>query len=197
MSRLGKKPVSFPASVKVSVKEKQVSIKGAKGELVMALPSGTAIQVNEASRVVEVSRWDDLKQSRANHGLTRALLANMVKGVSEGFQRRLFIYGTGYNCKLQGRKLMLNIGFMGRGQGRPAQFQIDVPAGLEVQVEVEAARGENDPAKLVIRGCDKQRVGDFAARIRSLRKAEPYKGKGIRYENEVVRRKQGKALTGK
>jgi large subunit ribosomal protein L6 len=127
--------------------------------------------------------------------LTRALVNNMVKGVSEGFQKRLLIYGTGYNCKLVGKKLHLNVGYSGRRRGSGAQFEISVPDGIEVVVEKDAARGETDPASMVIRGCDKQKVGQFAAEVRAVRKTEPYKGKGIRYEGEVVRRKQGKALT--
>jgi large subunit ribosomal protein L6 len=141
-----------------------------------------------------VGRRDDSKQSRANHGLTRALINNMVKGVSEGFQKRLLIYGTGYSCKLQGKTVQLNVGFSGRRRGLGAQFELAVPEGLEVVVERDAARGDNEPASLVIRGVDKQKVGQFAAEIRALRKTEPYKGKGIRYEGERVRRKQGKAL---
>jgi large subunit ribosomal protein L6 len=118
----------------------------------------------------------------------------MVKGVSEGFQKRLLIYGTGYSCKLQGKTVQLNVGFSGRRRGLGAQFELAVPEGLEVVVERDAARGDNEPASLVIRGVDKQKVGQFAAEIRALRKTEPYKGKGIRYEGERVRRKQGKAL---
>jgi large subunit ribosomal protein L6 len=151
---------------------------------------------DEGSKLISVTRRDDAKQSRADHGLTRALVNNMVKGVSEGFEKRLLVYGTGYNCKLQGQTLHLNVGFSGRRRGVGSQFELPVPKGLEVVVEREAARGDSDPASLVIRGCDKQQVGQFAAEVRALRKSEPYNGKGIRYRDERVRRKQGKALAG-
>ena len=142
-----------------------------------------------------MNRLDDSKQSRANHGLTRALLANMVHGVSIGFEKRLQIYGTGYNCSLKGQTLHVNVGFSGRNRGKGSQFELAVPGGIEVVVEREAARGDNEPAQFVIRGVDRQKVGQFAAEIHSLRRTEPYKGKGIRYEGEVIKRKQGKALT--
>ncbi len=145
---------------------------------------------------VEVARCDDTKQSRANHGLTRSLIANMVLGVSEGFSKRLQIFGTGYNCKLQGNVLHLNVGFSGRRRGIGSQFELPVPAGLTVTIERDAARGDTDPAAMTISGCDKQVVGQFAAEVRALRKTEPYKGKGIRYEGEYIKRKQGKALAG-
>jgi len=193
---LGKKPIEFPSSVAVTVSGRDVKVKGSKGTLQLALPLGTSIKVDEALRVIQVDRADDLKQSRANHGLARALVANMVQGVSQGFQKRLLIYGTGYNCKLADSKLHLNIGYTGRRRGIGSQFELPVPDGIEVEVQTPAARGDNDPAKLVIRGCDKQAVGQFAAQVHRLRRAEPYKGKGIRYEDETVRRKQGKSLTG-
>jgi large subunit ribosomal protein L6 len=154
------------------------------------------VVLEDDSKRIKVERLNDSKQARANHGLTRSLVANMIKGVAEGFERRLQIYGTGYNCKLQGRTLHLNVGFSGRRRGVGSQFELVVPKELEVVVEKDAARGEQDPAQFVIRGSDKQKVGQFAAEIRALRKTEPYKGKGIRYEGEHVRRKQGKALTG-
>ena len=106
----------------------------------------------------------------------------------------VLIYGTGYSCNLQGKSLCLNVGFMGRGSKEKPQFQVPVPDGLEVDVETPAARGDMDPAKFVVRGCDKQLVGQFAAEVRRIRPPEPYKGKGIRYENEFVRKKQGKAF---
>jgi large subunit ribosomal protein L6 len=140
-------------------------------------------------------------QSRALHGLTRALIANMVRGVHLGYRRSLEIYGTGYGCRVQGRSLLLNCGHMGRGVGkdgkpRDAQFNIPIPEGVAVTVEVPAARGDNEPAKMTIEGPDKQKVGQFAAEVRAIRPPEPYKGKGIRYAGEQVRRKQGKAFVG-
>jgi len=154
------------------------------------------VTYDEAARQVTVTRRNDAKQSRASHGLTRALIHNMVKGVSDGFEKRLLIYGTGYGCKLQGKTVQLNVGFSGRRRGLGAQFELPVPEGVEVVVERDLARGDTEPASMLIRGVDKQKVGQFAAEIRTLRKTEPYKGKGIRYEGEQVRRKQGKALTG-
>jgi large subunit ribosomal protein L6 len=196
MSRLGKKPIAVPAGVNVKIAAGEVSVTGPKGTNSWRLPSTARVSFDERAKVISVERLDDSKQARANQGLTRSLIANMIAGVHAGFERRLQIYGTGYNCKLQGRTLHLNIGYSGRRRGVGSQYELAVPAGLEVVVEKEAARGETDPAQFVIRGSDKQKVGQFAAEIRSLRKTEPYKGKGIRYEGEVVRRKQGKALTG-
>lgn len=196
MSRIGKKPIAVPSGVTVKVAGREVTVSGPKGSHSWVHPDTAVVQFDDAAKAVTVTRKNDAKQSRANHGLTRALINNMVRGVSEGFEKRLLIYGTGYNCKLQGKTLHLNVGFMGRRRGLGAQFELPVPDGVEVVVEKDAARGDNEPASLVIRGSSKQVVGEFAAEIRALRKTEPYKGKGIRYEGETVRRKQGKALTG-
>ncbi len=178
------------------IDQREVAVSGGRGSLHWMIPDTANAEFDESSRLLTVSSRAETRQARANHGLTRSLLANMVRGVSEGFQKRLLIYGTGYNCKLEGKTLHLNIGYMGRRRGLGAQFELPVPEGLEIVVETPAARGDSDPAKLVIRGCDKQAVGQFASEIRALRKAEPYKGKGIRYDDEVVRRKQGKTLAG-
>jgi len=196
MSRVGKKPIRVPGGVTVKLQRGAVSVAGPKGNLSWTAPDTAVVEYDSTSATISVSRVDDRKQSRADHGLTRALVANMVTGVSEGFSRRLEIYGTGYNCKLQGKTLHLNVGFSGRRRGLGSQFELPVPAGVEVVVEKEAARGDTEPALLVISGCDKQVVCEFAAEIRAIRKTEPYKGKGIRYQGEHVRRKQGKALTG-
>ena len=195
MSRVGKQPVPLPSGVSFKLAGREATVTGPKGTSSLCFPALVDVAYEEASKLVKVTRQDDSKQARANHGLTRALLANMVKGVAQGFERRLEIYGTGYNCKLIGKALHLNIGYSGRRRGVGAQFEVPVPAGVEVTVEKDAARGDNEPAALVIRGCDKQQVGEFAAEIRALRKTEPYKGKGIRYKGEVIKRKQGKALT--
>jgi large subunit ribosomal protein L6 len=181
--------------VTVKVTGRDITATGPKGSSSMKAPSGAQVLLEDANKSVRVNRLDDSKQSRANHGLTRALIANMIRGVEVGFERRLQIYGTGYNCSLKGKVLHLNVGFSGRNRGKGSQFELPVPAGLEVTVERDAARGDNEPAQFVIRGVDRQKVGQFAAEVRSLRKTEPYKGKGIRYEGEVVKRKQGKALT--
>ena len=196
MSRVGKLPIPIPGGVTVNVQGRNISVSGPNGQSAWTFPETAEVSHDVASKCITVIRTDDRRQSRANHGLTRALIANMVKGVTEGFSKRLEIYGTGYNCKLQGRTLLLNVGFSGRGHGRNAQFELPVPQGIEVVIEKEAARGHGEPAQLVVKGSDRQRVGQFAAEIRALRKTEPYKGKGIRYEGEYVRRKQGKALTG-
>ena len=196
MSRVGKQPIEVPSGVTVKVTGRDISVSGPKGTSAWTFPYTAAVALDDGGKRITITSREKTKQAQANHGLTRALIANMVKGVSQGFERRLQIYGTGYNCKLQERMLYLNVGFTGRRHGREAQFELQVPEGLEVVVEKEAARGDTDPASLVIKGFDKQRVGQFAAEIRALRKTEPYKGKGIRYEGEHVRRKQGKALTG-
>lgn len=196
MSRIGMKPISVPSGVTVQISGPEVSVSGPKGKLSWRTPENATVKFDAGAKLVTVTRKDDSKQSRSNHGLTRALVANMIKGCAEGYSRRLQIYGTGYGCKLDGRTLHVNCGFSGLGDGRPSQFQITVPQGLEVKVETPAARGDNEPAQFVVSGCDKRLVGEFAAEVRSLRKTEPYKGKGIRYEGERVVRKQGKALTG-
>jgi len=196
MSRLGKKPISVPSGVTVKLAAGEVAVSGPKGASSWRPPTTAKVVFDDRAKLISVERLDDSKQARANQGLARSLIANMITGVHTGFERRLQIYGTGYNCKLQGRTLHLNVGYSGRRRGVGSQFELPVPEGIEVVVEKEAARGETEPAQFVIRGNDKQRVGQFAAEIHSLRKTEPYKGKGIRYEGEVIRRKQGKALTG-
>lgn len=195
MSRIGKIPVVVPGGVKVQVSGRQVSVSGAKGNLSWTAPSSANIAYDDSAKQIRITRTDDSKQSRANHGLTRALIANMVKGVSTGYEKTLQIYGTGYNCKVQGKMLHVNVGFSGRNRGIGSQFEVPIPQGIEVAVEKEAARGDNEPAQMVIRGFDKQMVGEFAAEVRALRRTEPYKGKGIRYKDEVIKKKQGKALT--
>jgi large subunit ribosomal protein L6 len=194
MSRVGNKPVPVPKGVSVEISGRVVKTKGPKGELSWEMPDGVSAEFDSGVSQVRVARRSDEKRNRAMHGLARALINNMVIGVSQGYEKRLEVYGAGYSCKLQGKQLHLNIGHMGRGVHRPAQYMIDVPTGLSVEVEVPAARGDSEPAKFVVRGIDKQQVGEFAAGIRSLRKPEPYQGKGIRYGGEVVRRKQGKAF---
>ncbi len=195
MSRVGKKPVPIPAGVKVDVSGgRTISVTGPKGNLSWTAP--TPISVAVAGSAINVTRPDDARQTRALHGTTRALIANMVEGVAKGYEIGLEVYGTGYTCKLQGRKLLLNLGYMGRGVGRTAQFMIDLPAGVDVQVLAESARGENEPARFVVKGPDKYSVGQFAAELRRLRKPEPYKGKGVRYAGEQIKRKAGKVFAG-
>ncbi len=196
MSRIGNKAISIPAGVKVDLRAPQVMITGPKGNLSWSYPGGVNVVHDTAKNQIRVERTNDLKQSRANHGLTRALLNNMVRGVTEGYRKELHVYGTGFNVNVQGQRLLLNIGYMGRGHGKPAQFDLPIPAGVTVKVLVPAARGESDPAKFEISGIDKQAVGQFAAEVRKLRKPEPYLGKGIRYSDEVVKKKAGKAFAG-
>jgi large subunit ribosomal protein L6 len=194
MSRVGQKPIAVPDKVKVEVAGRDVKVSGPKGNLAFRVPA--PIEVALDGRTVLVKRPSDEARSRALHGTTRAILANMVKGVVDGYSIGLEIYGTGFSCKVEGRKLLLNLGFMGRGHGKAAQFELAIPTGLDVKVDVPAARGNNEPAKFSVGGPDKQAVGEFAADIRALRKPEPYQGKGIRYAGEHVRRKAGKVFAG-
>lgn len=194
MSRVGNKPISLPDKVKVDVAGREVKVGGPKGNLSFPLPAVISVAVE--GKQLLVKRPDDAPRSRALHGTTRALISNMIKGVLDGYSIGLEIYGTGYTAKVDGKKLLLNVGFMGRGYGKAAQFSIDIPAGLDVKVDVPAARGNNEPAKFSVSGPDKQQVGQFAAEVRKLRKPEPYQGKGIRYAGEHVRRKSGKVFAG-
>ncbi len=176
MSRIGKKPISLPAGVKVTVDGDTVTVQGSKGTLVQTLPEG--ITINQEDNQLVVQRANDSKQTRAFHGLTRALIANMVEGVTNGFEKKLEMVGVGYRAQMQGKKLVISIGF-----SHPVE--IDAPEGIDFEVPA--------PTRITIRGIDKQLVGNTAAHIRAIRKPEPYKGKGIKYENEYIRRKAGKA----
>ena len=176
MSRVGRMPIEIPAGVTVSQNENTLTVKGAKGELTRTFHPDINIAVEE--NVITVTRPSDGKEHRSLHGLTRALVANMVTGVHEGFTKTLEINGVGYRAAKQGNKLALTLGF-----SHPVEME--APAGITI----------DDPApnKIVVSGADKEVVGAVAADIRKWRKPEPYKGKGIRYEGEVVRRKAGKA----
>jgi large subunit ribosomal protein L6 len=198
MSRIGKKPIDVPGGVKVEIAGRDVTVSGPKTKrpLTWSLPAKVSAAVDGSGKQVVVTRADDTKESRAQHGLSRSLIANMIQGAAQGYERRLLVFGTGYSCNLQGGKLLLNCGFMGRGTKEKPQFELPVPEGLEVTIETAAARGNADPASFVVRGADKQLVGDFCARVRSIRVPEPYKGKGIRYQGEQVQRKAGKAFAG-
>ncbi len=176
MSRIGKLPIKVPAGVTVDLGGDSVSVKGPKGALSQVLPSSVSVSL-EAGEVV-VSRADEGKVARANHGLTRALLANMVKGVSDGFERRLQVEGTGFRAEVKGRQLVLTLGY-----SHPVDYAI--PAGIEIVVDKQT--------KIVVKGTDKQQVGQVAANIRSFRSPDSYKGKGIRYEGEQLRIKEGKS----
>ena len=176
MSRIGKLPIPIAKSVQVDVDGTTVKVKGPKGELVRVFPAGISFEKEEA--VVRVIRPNDEKQSRANHGLSRSLLANMVQGVSEGYTRTLELQGVGYRATQTGPKVTLAVGF-----SHPVE--VSPPDGIQIEVE--------GTTKVHVRGIDKELVGQVAANIRKVRKPEPYKGKGIRYLGEKVRRKAGKA----
>lgn len=187
MSRIGKKPVPIPSGVKVSLAGKTVQVEGKLGKLSFTHRPEVAVQI-EGSEVV-VTRRDDERVTRALHGLTRSLIANMVQGVSQGYERKLEVYGVGYGVALQGQKLTINC-----GKSHPEV--LDLIPGLAVEVVTAQARGETEPARFTVKGADKQAVGEFAARCRRVRPPEPYKGKGVRYAGEYVRRKAGKAFAG-
>jgi len=179
MSRIGRMPIAIPAGVTVEVAENnKVTVKGPKGTLERVLPEEMEIKVEGAE--VIVSRPNDLKKMKSLHGLTRTLIANMVKGVTDGYEKVLEINGVGYRAQKQGKKLVLSLGY-----SHPVEMED--PEGLETVVE--------GTDKITVKGIDKEKVGQFAAEIRDKRRPEPYKGKGIKYADEVIRRKVGK--TGK
>jgi large subunit ribosomal protein L6 len=176
VSRIGRKPISLPKDVEFKMEGNVVTIKGAKGSLTQEIPSDITVELEDGQLMV--SRPSDNKQHRAFHGLSRALIANMVEGVTNGFEKKLELVGVGYRAQMQGSKLVLSIGF-----SHPVE--IEAPEGI--QFEVPAV------TKITVKGIDKQLVGNTAAHIRAIRKPEPYKGKGIKYENETIRRKAGKS----
>lgn len=175
MSRIGRKAIPLPKGTTVTIKGDKIMVKGAKGELDTPLMPG--INVNVESDKVLVERDNDEKQTCAWHGMTRALIANMVTGVSEGFQRTLEIVGVGWRAQMQGKKLVLSLGY-----SHPVEY--DPPQGIEIVVE--------NPIKFQVKGIDKELVGQTCAVIRAYRPPEPYHGKGIRYAGEVIVRKAGK-----
>lgn len=177
MSRIGKKPISVPSGVEVKVEPGNlVTVKGPKGQLTRQVPSCLEIKMEDGQ--VSVLRPSERKEHRSMHGLGRTILANMVEGVSQGFSKNLELVGVGYRAALQGKNLVLNVGY-----SQPVQLTPE--EGIEIEVPA--------PTKVIVKGIDKERVGDTAARIRRVRPPEPYKGKGIKYEQEYIRRKVGKA----
>ncbi|MBI5723433.1 MAG: 50S ribosomal protein L6 [Planctomycetes bacterium] len=187
MSRIGKVPVPIPSGVKVAVSGQIVNVEGKVGKLSFNCRQELTVKV-EGDKVV-VTRKDDSRLAKSLHGLTRTLIANMIEGCLKGYSRSLEVYGVGYGVQAAGKKFTLNVGF-----SHPVVF--DIPASLTVEVQTPQARGENEPAKFTVKGPDKQAVGEFAARLHKVRKPEPYKGKGVRYVGEYVRRKVGKAFAG-
>jgi large subunit ribosomal protein L6 len=175
MSRIGRKPIAIPDGVSVDVAPDRVTVKGPKGELSQTV--NAEMKVELADGTVTVSRPTDRGEHRALHGLTRSLIANMVEGVTNGYERRLEIQGVGYRAKLQGKALELALGY-----SHPVK--LPAPEGIEFEVP--------SPTEVVVRGIDKQQVGELAAQVRKARPPEPYKGKGVRYAGEHVRRKVGK-----
>ena len=180
MSRIGKKPVSIPSGVKVQVSEREITVEGKLGKLTWTHRPEIDVRVESDPDEVVCERHDETRVSRSLHGLTRALIHNMVVGVSEGYEKRLEIHGVGYLGAVQNNELQLRVGFAN-------EIAKPIPAGLEVTCP--------DQTHIVVKGVDKQKVGQFAAEVRAVRKPEPYKGKGIRYEGEQVRRKAGKTAT--
>ena len=180
MSRIGRKPIEIPQGVKVSLNGTTVDVEGPKGKLSFSHRDEVTVEVSEDGKAVNVTRADDLRMSRALHGLTRALINNMVMGVKNGYEKKLEVQGVGYIVKLDGKTLVLKVGYAN-------EIRLPVPEGLTVVCP--------DNTHINVSGCDKQAVGQFAAYIRSTRKPEPYKGKGVRYVGEVVKIKQGKSAT--
>jgi large subunit ribosomal protein L6 len=179
MSRIGKQPVPYPAGVKVQLTNGALRVEGPKGKLELTYHPRMTVQHDEGGKVIRVSRPDDERLNRALHGLTRSLIANMVEGVTKGFEKRLKIEGIGYQARLDKKRLVLTVGYANAVEMAP-------PEGVIVEL--------TEPTTIVIRGADKQKVGQFAAEVRRVRPPEPYKGKGIRYEKEQVRRKEGKSF---
>src|SRR5947208_2985713 len=180
MSRVGKQPIKYVTGVKVQVANGEVRVEGPKGKLQLAFRQEMKVEHDEKDQVIRVSRPNDERENRALHGLTRSLIANMVEGVTKGFEKRLKIEGIGYQARMDKKAVVLTVGYANA-------VKMDPPEGVTVEL--------TDPTTIIVRGADKQKVGQSAAEVRKVRKPEPYKGKGIRYENEQVRRKEGKSFT--
>ncbi len=174
MSRVGRKPIEVPKGVNISISAGQVGVKGPKGELKRVVPAGVTLKVT--GQVLNVERADDSRENRSKHGMLRALVANMVKGVTDGFERKLEINGVGYRAEVAGQKLNMALGY-----SHPVVF--DLPKGVSAKV---------DKNIIILNGIDREQLGETAAKIRELRAPEPYKGKGVKYVEEVIRRKVGK-----
>jgi large subunit ribosomal protein L6 len=195
MSRIGKQPVAIPPGVKVKVTDGKVFVEGPKGKLAMPYHRNMLVRVGKfakdqddkavftadpAGAVISVERQDDERLSKSLHGLTRTLVANMVQGVTQGYEKKLKIEGVGYGAKLDKKSVVLTVGYAN-------QIKLEPPEGVTAEVP--------DATTIIVRGADKQKVGQFAAEVRSARPPEPYQGKGVRYEGEQVRRKEGKSFS--
>lgn len=175
MSRIGNQPISIPSGVKVAVDDDKITVEGKLGKLEQTIRPEISVAVEDDQ--VVVSRANDQRESRAYHGLTRSLIANMVEGVTKGYEKKLEVVGVGYVAAVQNNELQLRVGFAN-------EIHKPIPAGLDVTCP--------DQTHILVKGCDKQRVGQFAAEVRAARKPEPYKGKGVRYSDETILRKEGK-----
>ncbi len=181
MSRIGKKPVPLAGGVKVAVQDHLIKMEGPKGKLELRVHPVINVKMDDGKKELVVTRPNDEKESKALHGLTRALLANMIVGVTQGYKKSLEVQGVGYKAEMKGKNLVLSVGYAN-------QITMAIPTGVTVAVD--------GGTKIHVSGPDKQQVGQFAAEVRKIRKPEPYKGKGIRYEGEVVKIKPGKAFAG-
>ncbi|MEZ6142248.1 MAG: 50S ribosomal protein L6 [Zavarzinella sp.] len=181
MSRIGRLPISIPAGVTVTINERTITIKGAKGTLTMEHHPGIQVKHDSAKNEIVVIRPDEDRLSRSLHGLTRTLVQNMVVGVTSGYEKRLKIEGLGYQARMDAQSIVLSVGYAN-------QIKLTPEPGVTVSVL------DKEGTQILVTGIDKQKVGQFAADIRAVRKPEPYKGKGIRYQNEEVRRKDGKSF---
>ncbi len=188
MSRIGKKPIDIPSGVKVEQKGSCIKVTGSLGNIEMDCHPRINVQIdNSAGKIVVENPNPESREGKQLHGTMRALIGNMVTGVSNGFEKKMEMYGTGYSLKEQGDKLVFQIGFC-------HPVEITVPKGIKVSIETAATRGNDTPARFMFSGIDKCLLGQFAADVRKIRPPEPYKGKGIRYADEHVRRKAGKAF---
>ncbi len=176
MSRIGRKPINIPAGVEVKFENGVMTVKGPKGTLTQKINPNMTVEINDG--IIEVKRPNDDKLNRSLHGLTRTLIANMMVGVTEGYKKQLEVNGVGYRCQKQGKQLVMNLGF---------SHNVVFEDNEDITIEVPS------PNSIIIHGADKQKVGQFAAEIREKRPPEPYKGKGIKYVDEYIRRKEGKA----
>lgn len=188
MSRIGKKPIAIPQGVKVDLAGQKVKVAGPLGKLEMDCHPKIKVALDgPANKLEVVNPQPDDRSHKALHGTMRALIANMITGVSKGFERKMQVFGTGYSVKEQGGKLVLQIGYC-------HPIELPIPKDIKVTIDVAATRGNDIPAKFTLAGADKSSLGEFAANIRRVRPPEPYKGKGIRYADEHVQRKVGKAF---